>query len=216
MQAIEIQTNISKDGHISLPPPLQRVYGRQARLILLFDEQLPAVTEESPTAHGKTSCKHESFHEYADTDPPAQEQAQMQEWQWQPKPEQTETKAVYQAHLIQKITQAFPKVLAIYAFGSRVNTTFRKESDLDLAILVEGYADQITLWALASELTEIVNCQVDLLDLRAASTAIQFQVVTTGQKVWYLDPQAGLFECFVLSEKSALDEADADLSADLQ
>jgi|APIni6443716594_1056825.scaffolds.fasta_scaffold1041515_2 bifunctional DNA-binding transcriptional regulator/antitoxin component of YhaV-PrlF toxin-antitoxin module len=42
MQAIEIETDITKEGHIHLPGPLRKVFGRHARLILLLDESQPA------------------------------------------------------------------------------------------------------------------------------------------------------------------------------
>jgi hypothetical protein len=79
------------------------------------------------------------------------------------------------------------------------------QSDLDLAILVGGYADPLALWDIAGTISDIIGCDVDLLDLRAASTAMQYQVITTGKRLWNADVQAGLFECFVLSEKAALD-----------
>jgi len=51
--------------------------------------------------------------------------------------------------------------------------------------------------------------------LRAASTVMQYQVITTGRRLWSAGLQADLFECFVLSEKTALDEARAPLLADI-
>jgi len=104
---------------------------------------------------------------------------------------------------------------ALYAFGSRVAGTAGPQSDLDLAVLVPGYADPLTLWHLAGELADVVGCPVDLLDLRAASTVMQYQVITTGQRLWGDTLAAGLFECFVLSEKTALDTARAGLLADI-
>ena len=41
MQAIELETDITQDGHIQLPGPLRNVFGRHARLILLLDERQP-------------------------------------------------------------------------------------------------------------------------------------------------------------------------------
>ncbi|MFZ1324599.1 MAG: hypothetical protein WAT67_01005 [Candidatus Contendobacter sp.] len=38
MQAIELETDITLEGHIVLPEPLQSLYGRHARLILLLEE----------------------------------------------------------------------------------------------------------------------------------------------------------------------------------
>ena len=109
----------------------------------------------------------------------------------------------------------FPQAIAIYAFGSQVQGTAGPDSDLDLALLVAGYADPIALWELASKLTDVAGCPVDLLDLRAASTVMQYQVITTGQRLWSAGLAAGLFECYVLSEKTELDTARAPLMADI-
>ena len=108
-----------------------------------------------------------------------------------------------------------PGALGIYAFGSRIADTADAQSDLDLAVLVEGYADPVLLWHLASDLVGLAGCEVDLLDLRAATTVMQYQVLTTGERWWAADVRAGLFEAFVLSEKTALDEARAGLLADI-
>lgn len=117
--------------------------------------------------------------------------------------------------VIAALRAAFPNALAIYAFGSRVHGTARLDSDLDLAVLVAGYADPLALWDAAGELAGHLGCPVDLLDLRAASTVMQHQVLTQGRRLWAVEPQAGLFECFALSEMTALDAARAGLLADI-
>lgn len=117
--------------------------------------------------------------------------------------------------ITQALRQAFPTVLAIYAFGSRIQGTARPDSDLDLAILIEGYADPLQLWDVANQLANQLNYPVDLLDFRAASTVMQHQILTTGQQLWGLEPQAGVYECFVMSEKTHLDEARAQLLTDI-
>ena len=93
--------------------------------------------------------------------------------------------------------------------------TATAESDLDLAVLVEGYADPLQLWELASELSELAECPVDLLDMRAASTVMQHQIFTTGQRWWAADYRAALVEAAMLSEKVELDRARAGLLADI-
>ena len=118
--------------------------------------------------------------------------------------------------LIQTVQQRVPNLLALYAFGSRSQGTAGPTSDLDLALLVAGYAEPLALWALAGDLADLASCPVDLLDLRAASTVMQYQVITTGQRWWQRDAQAALFEAAVLSEKTALDTARAGLLADIQ
>ncbi len=118
--------------------------------------------------------------------------------------------------IVQILQDRVPNLLAIYAFGSRVQGTAGAESDLDLAVLVAGYAEPLALWQLAGELAELVGCPVDLLDLRAASTVMQHQVITGGQRWWARDAQAALFEAAVLSEKTALDTARAGLLDDIR
>ncbi len=117
--------------------------------------------------------------------------------------------------VVPTLRQAFPSALAIYAFGSRVTAQARPDSDLDLAILVPGYAAPSDLWETANLLSDQLGIQVDLLDLRAASTVMQHQVLTTGQRLWGIDPQAALFECFVMTEKCRLDEARKPLLEDI-
>ena len=110
----------------------------------------------------------------------------------------------------------FPNAIGIYAFGSQVHGTATAQSDLDLAVLVAGYANPLTLWEVSGRLADLLGCPVDLLDLRAASTVMQYQVITTGQRLWSAGVDADVFECFVLSEKTALDTARAPLMADIQ
>ena len=118
--------------------------------------------------------------------------------------------------LVQSLQDHVPKLLAIYAFGSRIQGTANAHSDLDLAVLVAGYAEPLELWSLLSELEDITGFPVDLLDLRAASTVMQYQIITTGQRWWAKDAQASLFEAAILSEKTALDSARAGLLSDIQ
>ncbi len=117
--------------------------------------------------------------------------------------------------VVQMLRARFTQTIAVYAFGSQVQGMANKGSDLDLAVLVAGYADPLALWHVAGSLADLVGSAVDLLDLRAASTVMQYQVITTGQRLWSAGLQAGLFECYVLSEKTALETARAPLMADI-
>lgn len=121
-----------------------------------------------------------------------------------------------QGPVVSAVRARFPSAMAVYAFGSQVQGTAGPDSDLDLAVLVAGYADPLVIWDVAGDLADVAGCPVDLLDLRAASTVMQYQVITTGQRLWSVGLPTGLFETFVLSEKTALDEARAPLMADIQ
>jgi len=117
--------------------------------------------------------------------------------------------------IVSAIRARLPQSIAIYAFGSQTRGQANADSDLDLAVLVAGYVDPLLVWDLSAKLADIAGCSVDLLDLRAASTVMQHQVISTGARLWAAGVQAGLFECYVLSEKTALDAARAPLLADI-
>ena len=117
--------------------------------------------------------------------------------------------------ILETLQSRVPDLLAIYAFGSRMQGTAGPESDLDLAVLVAGYAEPLALWDLSGELADVAGCPVDLLDLRAASTVMQYQIITTVQRWWARDSQAALYEAAILSEKTALDTARAGLLDDI-
>lgn len=118
--------------------------------------------------------------------------------------------------IVQILQTRVPDLLAVYAFGSRITGMAGPASDLDLAVLVAGYAGPLALFDLAGVLADIAGCAVDLLDLRAASTVMQYQIITIGQRWWARDVQAALFEAAVLSEKTALDAARAGLLSDIR
>jgi predicted nucleotidyltransferase len=88
--------------------------------------------------------------------------------------------------VIDHLQNRLPKLLGVYAFGSRVvsgGQNARLDSDLDMAVLVAGYADPLALFELSGELSDLTHCPVDLLDLRAASTVMQHQILTTGERL---------------------------------
>lgn len=118
--------------------------------------------------------------------------------------------------ILQVLHAQLPELLAVYAFGSRQQGTAQPDSDLDLAVLVAGYADPLGLWETAGQLSEIVGCPVDLLDFRAASTVMQYQIISTGARWWAKDGTAAIYEAAILSEKTELDQARAGLLADIQ
>lgn len=117
--------------------------------------------------------------------------------------------------VVSAIRAQLPDAMAIYAFGSQIQGTAGQNSDLDLAVLVAGYADPLMLWSLSSALADKAHCPVDLLDLRAATTVMQYQVIISGRQLWSTGLAVDLFECYVLSAKTDLDTARAPLLADI-
>ena len=118
--------------------------------------------------------------------------------------------------LVAALRELVPGLTAVYAFGSQVSGDAGPQSDLDVALMADESLGAEALWDLGSRLAGMVGCPVDVLDLRAASTVMQYQVVTMGQRLWASDGQAALYEVFILGQKTALNEARAGLLADIQ
>lgn len=109
-----------------------------------------------------------------------------------------------------------PDILAIYAFGSRVHHQENTESDLDLAILLPKPASSTDVWEMMDALSRIIKCPIDLIDLRVASTVMQYQIINTGICVWEKSNEGRLFEVYVCNEKLELDARRSDLINDIQ
>ena len=69
--------------------------------------------------------------------------------------------------ILETIQSQVPNLLAVYAFGSRqpaagsrLNGTAGPQSDLDLAVLVAGYAEPLALWSLSGDLADAAGCPV--------------------------------------------------------
>lgn len=104
-----------------------------------------------------------------------------------------------------RLRQALPGLMGIYSFGSQAKQNAGPDSDLDLAVLVAGYVEKVTLWDLGNKLANELDIDLDLVDLRAASTVMQYQILTGGQRLWSAGTATDEFELYVLSEKFDLD-----------
>ncbi len=117
--------------------------------------------------------------------------------------------------VLKSLQAALPNLQSLYAFGSRVRGDATASSDLDLAVLVEGYVEPTTVFELAGTLADLVGCPVDLLDFRRASTIMQHQILTTGVCWWRKDFRVALYEAAIMSDKTELDAARRDLLSDI-
>lgn len=117
--------------------------------------------------------------------------------------------------IVATLQAGIPGLTAVYVFGSRAHGVARVDSDLDLAISAEQTVDAASLWMHGQALAAQLGCDVDLVDLRAVSTVLQYQIITGGRLLWACDARAALYESFILSEKIALDAARAGLIGDI-
>lgn len=105
------------------------------------------------------------------------------------------------------LNRHIPHVIAIYQFGSQVRGTARPTSDLDVAVLARERIPNEQRFHLAQELAVQLHRDVDLLDLRTASTVMKMQVLTSGQCLETRDARAKAeFEMYAYADYARLNE----------
>ena len=106
---------------------------------------------------------------------------------------------------------------ALYLFGSVAREQGRHDSDVDLAVLLESPLTELARWELAQELAVTFGKDVDLVDLRSASTVMRSQILHSSQKLYEqvdVAPVAA-FEDFIVSDYARLNEERAGILADI-
>jgi len=119
--------------------------------------------------------------------------------------------------VIQKICTSLPDVVAVYLFGSAVSGQMHSESDIDMAVLADSPIDPEQLWKLAQDIAAMLNMEIDLVDLRQASTVMRMQVVQNGKRLYCRDQAASdAFEDFVFSDFARLNEERSAILKDVE
>lgn len=75
----------------------------------------------------------------------------------------------------------------IYIFGSISKDKVRKDSDIDIAILTDRQIDEYKLFILSQKLADVLKREVDLVDLKKASTVFKIQIIKTGKLIYNSD-----------------------------
>lgn len=116
------------------------------------------------------------------------------------------------SEIIAAITASLPDVAAIYCFGSHGSAYERSDSDVDLAILGRGLFDPVATWDLSQDLAVRLRREVDLIDLAGASTVLQAQIVSGGERLFCADPgYCDSYEAYILSAYARLNEERKDI-----
>jgi uncharacterized protein YutE (UPF0331/DUF86 family)/predicted nucleotidyltransferase len=90
-----------------------------------------------------------------------------------------------------ELAPRFSQIAAVYLFGSQVEGEAHPGSDIDLAVLgrSSGPLSFLTVARYQAEISQRLKTdRVDVVDLRAASPAIQFAVINRGALIYCCDP----------------------------
>ncbi|MGB3543779.1 type VII toxin-antitoxin system MntA family adenylyltransferase antitoxin [Rubrivirga sp.] len=105
------------------------------------------------------------------------------------------------------LLDALPDLEAVYVFGSRATGDARPDSDLDIAVLAPAPLDPVERFYVQERLAGHLGLDVDLVDLRSASTVMRAEVLRTGAVVLDRDPTTRAFwEVTAMSAYALLNE----------
>lgn len=118
---------------------------------------------------------------------------------------------------IEYLRQRIATLRAVYLFGSQSRAEGSAESDVDIAFLAEVSPSVLERHEMASDLSELLSRDVDLVDLASASTVVRAQVIGRGTRVaGTVTPALEAFESRVLSDYARLNEERAAILRDIQ
>ena len=110
------------------------------------------------------------------------------------------------------IKKSVPSLIALYRFGSAERGAVRPDSDIDLAILSQEALPELRRFELAQNLAIQLHRDVDLVDLRSASTVMRMQILSTSTCLASQDERARReFEMYVYSDYARLNEERGEL-----
>lgn len=108
-------------------------------------------------------------------------------------------------------------IWGIYLYGSQASGDAAYNSDWDIAVLLPDKMDSTTLWQVAQGLASVLKQDVDLADLLSASTVLQYEITTTGKRIYTGNQDAcQAFEAQVESAYLKLNEQRAEILRDIQ
>lgn len=108
-----------------------------------------------------------------------------------------------------------PGLIAIYIFGSMADNTATPESDIDIAFLTFQKISAVEKWKIQEKLASELNQDVDLIDLKDATTILQTEVVENGKLIYSGDSyQVNHFEMITYSMYADLNESRQDILND--
>ncbi|MDP2662313.1 MAG: nucleotidyltransferase domain-containing protein [Dehalococcoidia bacterium] len=121
--------------------------------------------------------------------------------------------------IIATVLATYPDTQAVYLFGSYGSENEWPESDVDIALLLPPEeakrAGQLTMSDLRFALESLLQKDVDLVNLRQASTVFQKEIVFSERRIFCADQYAAdEFEMLVLSFYQKLNEERAEVLAE--
>lgn len=109
------------------------------------------------------------------------------------------------------------KANTIYLFGSASRDELRVDSDIDIAFLSDENIDEYVCFMKAQEIADIFKRDVDLIDLKKASTVFKAQIIGNGKIIFCDDNvKRAYFEMRSFKEYALLNEERAEILKNIE
>ena len=119
--------------------------------------------------------------------------------------------------IIDLLKKMIPDLLGIYVFGSYADNTSTADSDIDIAFLTYSKISAIKKWEIQEELASVLAIDVDLIDLKDATTILRTEVIEKGKLIYAVDStEIGQFEMTTYSMYADLNESRMDILTDFR
>lgn len=114
------------------------------------------------------------------------------------------------------LRRELPELEGVYLFGSAAVGANRTDSDVDLAFLAGRPIDRHRTLVIQEQIAKALFRDVDLVDLAAAPTILQIQIIGEGRVVDAPDPDAvAFFEVRVFRDYQELKARRSELEAEI-
>ena len=91
-------------------------------------------------------------------------------------------------NITKAILDLCPDTEAIYVFGSYADSSYRPDSDIDIAILANELQPK-EMWNLKGDIPKKVNKDVDLVSLNSVGKVLQYEILWKGIRIYEKDAE---------------------------
>jgi len=92
-------------------------------------------------------------------------------------------------NITKAILDLSPDTEAIYVFGSYADSSYRPDSDVDIAILANELQPK-KMWDLKGDISRKVNKDVDLVSLNNVGRVLQYEILWKGIRIYEKDAES--------------------------
>lgn len=117
--------------------------------------------------------------------------------------------------IIELLKKRIPELIGIYVFGSYADNSATPRSDIDLAFLTFSKIQEVEKWKIQEELASLVDCDIDLIDLKDATSILRIEVIENGKLIYCANKyEVDYFEMTSYSMYADLNESRMDILND--